>query len=98
MKRALFVVLELVVFLVVFLGGTLMAGFNGLPKWSVAAGADHIFVLDGLVFMLALYVLLLLIAAVRRRIATGWQAPTLALVLALVLGLLSKFGFQSIGG
>ncbi len=98
MKRALLVLLELVLFLVVFLGGTLMSGFMGLPKWSVAAGADHIFVLNGLVLMLVVYLILLLISAARKRITSGWQVPTIALALALVLGLLSRFGFQAIPG
>jgi len=95
MKRVLFVVLELVAFLVIFLVGSLLPEVKVLPMWSVPVGKE-IFVLDGLVLMLAFYALLLLIAAARRRIAIGWQNPTVAVVLALVLGLLAKFGFKSI--
>jgi hypothetical protein len=62
----------------------------------VPAGVGKIFVLDGLLLMLGLYVLLLLIAAARRRIAVGWQNPTVAVALALVLGLLMKFGFKDV--
>jgi len=98
MKRALLIVLELVAFMVLFLVGSLLPELKVLPLWSVAAGPEKIFVLDGLFLMLALYVLLLLIAAARKRIAAGWQNPTIAIVLALILGLLSKFGLKSIGG
>jgi hypothetical protein len=98
MKRALTILLELVAFLVLFLGGSLLPEFKVLPKWSIAAGPNKIFVLDGLLLMLSLYVLLLLIAVMRKRIRFGWQNPTIALVLALIVGLLSKFGFQTIGG
>jgi hypothetical protein len=98
MKRVLFVVLELVAFLAIFFVGSLLPEFQVLPMWSVPVGTGKIFVLDGLLLMLAFYVLLLLIAAARRRIALGWQNPTVALVLALVLGLLAKFGFKGVAG
>jgi len=53
-------------------------------------------VYDGVLLMLALYLLILLIAAARKRIHFAWQNSTLALVLALILGLAMKFGFKSI--
>jgi len=96
MKRVLFVVLELVAFLAIFFVGSLLPELQVLPMWSVPVGTAKIFVLDGLVLMLAFYALLLLIAVARRRIALGWQNPTVAVVLALVLGLLAKFGFKSL--
>jgi MFS superfamily sulfate permease-like transporter len=46
--------------------------------------------------MLALYVLILLIASVRRRLPAALPNSTIALVLALILGLAMKFGFKSI--
>jgi hypothetical protein len=96
MKRALLVVVELVVFLLLFLVGSLLPEFHVLPLWSVAAGTGRIFVLDGVVLMLAFYALLLLVGLARKRLATAWMNPTVALVLALVLGLLAKFGFKSL--
>jgi hypothetical protein len=39
--------------------------------------------------------LILLIAAARKRIALAFPTTTVAFVLALVLGLLAKFGFKS---
>ncbi len=96
MKKALFVVLELVLFLVLFFVGSLLPTVGVLPMVSVAAGADRIFVLDGLFVMVGVYLLFLLVGAARRRFAIAWQNPTIAVVLALVLGLLMKFGFKSL--
>lgn len=96
MKRALSVILQFILFLLVFLVGSLLPGANILPMLSVGAGAGRIFVLDGLLLMLAFYVVILLIAAARKRIQFAWLSSTIALSLALILGLLMKFGFKSI--
>jgi hypothetical protein len=96
MKRVLSVVLQLILFLVVFLVGSLLPAANVLPMLSVSVGAGRVFVYDGVLLMLALYVLILLIAAARRKIYVAWQNPTLAVILAMILGLAMKFGFKSI--
>jgi hypothetical protein len=95
MKRAVWVVLQMVLFLMVFLIGSLLPGAKVLPMFSVGTGPGRVFVLDGLLLMLAVYVLVLLIEAARRRIRGSWITTTLALVLALALGLAMKFGFMS---
>jgi hypothetical protein len=96
MKRVLSVVLQFVLFLVVFLVGSLLPGANLLPMITVGAGAGRIFVLDGLFLMLAVYILILLVAAARKRIPAAWPNSTLALAMAIILGLAMKFGFKSI--
>lgn len=96
MKRVFSVVLQFILFLVVFFFGWLLTGLNQLPTLSISTGPGRVFVYDGVLLMLAVYVLILLIAAARRRIHLAWQNSTLALVLALVLGLAMKFGFKSI--
>ena len=95
MKRAVWVVVQMVLFLVVFLVGSLLPAAHVLPMLSVSAGAGRVFVLDGLLLMLATYVLILLIGLARKRLHSSWWTPTLALVLALALGLAMKFGFMS---
>jgi uncharacterized membrane protein SirB2 len=97
MKRALLIAFELVLFLIVFFVGSLLPELKILPMISVPVGTEKIFVLDGLLLMFALYAVLALIAFARKR-PLGWQNPTIAFVLALILGLLSKFGFKTIGG
>ena len=96
MKRALVGFLQFILFLVVFLVGSLLPGANVLPMMSVPAGVGRIFVYDGLLLMIGVYVLLLLIAAARRRISVSWPTSTVAFLLALVFGLLMKFGFKSV--
>jgi hypothetical protein len=96
MKRVVSAVLQFILFLVVFLVGSLLPGANLLPTLSVPDGVGRVFVYDGLVLMLALYGFILLIAAARKRIQISWPSSTLALILALILGLIMKFGFKSI--
>jgi hypothetical protein len=97
MKRVLSGVLQFILFLLVFAVGSFLPGAHLLlPMWSVSAGAGRIFVYDGVVLMAVLYVLILLIAAVRKRLPITFPTSTIAFVLALVLGLLMKFGFKSI--
>lgn len=96
MKRAIWVVLQLVLFLAVFLIGSLLPGAHLLPMLSIASGPGRVFVLDGLLLMLAVYLLILLIEAARHRIRSAWLTSTLALALALALGLAMKFGFMSL--
>ena len=95
MKRAIVIILETILFLFVFLAGSLLAAVPAahLPSWDVNLSGARYFVLDGLVFMVILYVLFLLIGAVRRRLGSVALSSTVAVVLALVLGLAMKFGF-----
>lgn len=97
MKRAIAVILETILFLVVFLAGSLLAGIpaSHVPDWKVALSGNRYFVLDGVVFMFILYVLFLLIGAARHRSRSAVLTSTVAVVLALVLGLAMKFGFAA---
>jgi hypothetical protein len=96
MKRVLSVVLQFILYIVIFGVGSLLPAFNILPTLSISIGPGRVFVYDGLLLMLVAYILILLIAAVRKRIHIAWPHSTIALVLALILGLLMKFGFKSI--
>jgi hypothetical protein len=96
MKRAISVVLQLILMLAIFFIGSLLPEFHILPMWSVSVGLDRIFVLDGLFLMLAVWVLVLLIGVARKTIRVTGVTSTLALVLALALGLAMKFGFKSL--
>ena len=66
-----------------------------LPMMSVSAGPGRIFVYDGLLLMVGVYVVILIIAVLRRRIRYTWPTATVALFLALILGFLAHFGFKS---
>jgi hypothetical protein len=96
MKRVLSAVFQFILYLVVFGIGSLLPGANLLPTWSIPTGPGRVFVYDGLLFMLLVYVVILLIAAARKRIAIAFPNATMALILALIIGLIMKFGFKSV--
>ena len=96
MKHVLSVILQFILYLVVFFVGSLLPAFNIVPQLSISIGPGRVFVYDGVLLMLAFYLLIMLIAAARKRIHLAWPNSTVALVLALILGLAMKFGFKSI--
>lgn len=97
MKRVIVGVLQFILFFLVFLAGSLLPGAHLLlPMLSVSIGAGRIFVYDGLLLMIGLYVLILLIAAARKRIRIAFPTTTVAFFVALILGFLLKFGSMSI--
>lgn len=96
MKRVLSIVLQFLLYLVVFGAGSLLPAFGILPTWTLSTGPGRVFVYDGLLLMLAVYVLILLIAVARKRLPITLPNASIALVLALLLGLLMKFGFKSV--
>ncbi|HTV08115.1 MAG TPA: hypothetical protein VMD97_03620 [Candidatus Aquilonibacter sp.] len=97
MKRAIAIILETILFLFVFLAGSLLVAFPSahLPAWNISLGPTRYFTLDGIVLMAILYVLFLLIGAARHRLRSAAVTSTVAVVLALVLGLAMKFGFAT---
>ncbi len=97
MKRAIAIILETILFLFVFLAGSLLMAVPSahLPSWEVNLSGTRYFVLDGVVFMFVLYLVFLLIGAARHRLRSAALTSTVAVVLALVLGLAMKFGFAT---
>lgn len=93
MKNFFFLCLQFVIFLIVFAAGSLFPPFHMEHVLTATPSYTHIFVADGLVLMVALYVLIVVIEAVRKHLRTGLLWTTIALVLAAVLGLYMKFGF-----
>ncbi len=97
MKRALAIILETILFLFVFLAGSLLVAVpaSHLPSWDVNLSANRYFVLDGIVFMCILYALFLLLGAARHRLRSAILTSTVAVVLDLFLWLEMKFGFAT---
>lgn len=93
MKNALFTVLKLILFLFVFFIGSIFPPFHFEHILIATPGVTRIFIADGLLLMLALYVLLVIVETLRKRVRTATPWTTLALVLAIVFGLMMKFGF-----
>ena len=71
-----------------------MPAFGILPNEVVAIGNHRQFTYDGLILMLVVYVFILAIEALRRRLRSG-GLTTIAFVLALIIGLWAKFGLKT---
>lgn len=97
MKRAIAIILETILFLFAFLAGSLLVAVPAahLPSWNVSLSGTRYFVLDGIIFMLILYLLFLGLGTARHRLRSAVLTSTVAVVLALVLGLAMKFGFAT---
>ncbi len=96
MKRILLAIGKFLLFLLVFFAGSLANPFH--LHWLVThptPTTTRFFVPDGLILMAVLYVVILLVASLRKRLTTSGFYTTAAFVLALALGLLAKFGFAT---
>jgi hypothetical protein len=93
MKKAVLIFLQFILFLLVFLAGSFLHPFGA--QWSVThptPTSTRYFVPDGLLIMVALYIVILIIEALARRLRTAGILTTIALLLALAVGFLAKFG------
>ena len=94
--KVLLFVLQTILFLLVFaLGSVFLPFLPSLPVLQTVTSPGHAFVYDGLLLALVLWLLILLIEAVRRRLREAGPLTTAALALALLLGLAMRFGFKS---
>lgn len=93
MKNVVLTILKFLLFLIVFGVGSLFPPFHFEHVIIATPGVERIFVADGLLLMLSLYVLIILVEALRKRLRTSAPWTTLAVILAGVLGLMMKFGF-----
>ena len=94
MRRAISVTLQFLLFLLTFaLGSFLLHPFH-LETISMRDPTRvHIFVWDGLILMLILYLLVLGLEVALKKIHSAARWSTLAVALATGAGLLMRFGF-----
>jgi uncharacterized membrane protein YpjA len=95
MKNVVLTILQLILFLVVFFLGSLFPPFHFEHVLIATPGTTRIFVADGLVLALVLFVLIVILEAVRKRLRIAAPWTTLAFLLAVVFGLMMKFGFKT---
>jgi hypothetical protein len=95
MKNVVLTILQLILFLVVFFIGSLFPPFHFEHVLIATPGTTRIFVADGLVLALVLFVLTVILEAVRKRLRIAAPWTTLAFLLAVVFGLMMKFGFKT---
>jgi hypothetical protein len=93
MKKAIGTILQFLLFLIVFGLGSLLPPFHIQHVLAATPASTRIFIADGLLLMLGLYVLILLIEALSKRLRTSAPWTSLAFVLATVVGFVLKFGF-----
>ena len=93
--KAGLVVLQTLVFLVLFGLGSFLPIFTSLPVWQVQTGPHRFFVLDGLLLALAAYGIILLAEVTRKRLRGPGSLTTLSFALAMMLGLAMKLGFKT---
>jgi hypothetical protein len=93
MKKAILTILQLILFLLVFFVGSILPPFHFEHVILATPGSTRIFIADGLLLALALYVLIVLVEVLRKRLRTSAPWTTLAFILAVVFGLMMKFGF-----
>lgn len=96
MKTFVKTVLQCVLFLVTFIAGSFLAPLH--LRLVLASGPQgmRIFVWDGLVLATLLCALILILEAMRRRLAAAGRWTALAFVLATLAGLVAKVGFMTI--
>jgi hypothetical protein len=94
MKRVLSVLAQFLLLLFVYAAGSIFYHpFHIQTALSGDAVAQRSFLWDGVILMICVYTLLLLIAALRKRLGFALPIATLALALALVAGYFLKLGF-----
>lgn len=97
-KKAILVVLQTLLFLILFAAGSFLPALPSFSSfyWQVQTSPGRVFVLDGLLLTLFVYLFIIGIEAARSRLRGAGALTTLSLVLALALGLAMKMGFKSI--
>jgi hypothetical protein len=90
MKRFFAVLLQFLLFLVVFGAGSF--AFHPFHVETILAGSRS-FVWDGVLLMLVVYAVVLLLEVLRKRLRSAGPWTTLALLLAGLAGWAMKFGF-----
>jgi hypothetical protein len=93
MKKALIALFQFVLFLLIFFFGSILPPFHFEHIILATPGSTRIFIADGLLLTLVLYVLIVIVQVLRKRLRTATPWTTLALILAIVFGLMMKFGF-----
>ncbi len=93
MKKIISTLLQFVLFLFVFGVFSLFPPLHMQYVLHSTPNGPRMFIADGLVLALALYLVILLIQAAMKRLTTSASWTSIAFVLAVVVGLLMKFGF-----
>jgi hypothetical protein len=92
-KKVLFTILQFVLFFVAFGAGSFFPPFHIEQVLGSTADGTRVFIWDGVLLMTALFAIVLVIQAIRKRIGTSGPWTALAFVLAGLAGYAMKLGF-----
>ena len=96
MKRVLSIVFQFLLYLIAFAAGSFLPVFHLLPAiiWHISATRD--FVVTGLILAAALFVLVMVVHAVRRPHASALLNSTIAFIFAVAAGMVLHFGMLTV--
>jgi hypothetical protein len=99
MKKALAILGQFLLFYLVFFVGSLLAAVDPLKlRWFVShptLTSTRWFSPEGLILVVLLFVAMMGIHAARRRLRASGPVTAIAFAIALLLGVLSKFGWAT---
>jgi hypothetical protein len=96
MKNVVLTVLQFFLFLIVFGVGSFLPPFHFEHVILATPGTTRLFIADGFLLMLALFLIILLIELLRKRIVASGRWTTLAFILATAVGFWMEFGFKTL--
>jgi hypothetical protein len=95
-KNIIFAVLQFVLFFLVFAVFSFLPPFHIMRIVSTSPQGTRMFIWDGVLLSAGLFVLILVIEALSRRIRTAGLWTTGAFALAIVAGMSIKLGFMTL--
>ena len=96
MKKAIFAALQFALFLLVFFVGSFFPPFHMEHVLLATPGATRIFIADGFVLMVVLFILILLVQTLKKRIISYGPLTTAAFLLATAVGFWMQLGFKTV--
>ncbi len=95
MKKVLSLLLQFVVLMVAAIFGWLREPFHVERVLWQTAYQQRVFAADWVIATLIVYILILVIHALRKRLRNAWTGSTAVLVLVLISGFVVKLGFRT---
>jgi len=93
MKKAIITILQFFLFLIVFGAFSLFPPFHIEHVLSTTPTGTRIFIADGLLIAFVVYLLMVLIELLMKRLRVSAPWTTIAFVFAAIVGFMMKFGF-----
>jgi hypothetical protein len=93
MKIAITTILQFFLFLIVFAAFSLFPPFHIEHVLGTTPAGTRVFIADGLLIALVVYLLIVLIELSMKRLRVSAPWTTIALVFAAIVGFMMKFGF-----